>query len=80
MSEHGCIESRLSRMHIPLDGSHVRVSNILASEAICITFFAGLCGLLQWKVFEKLDSGRWEERRWGTCRTIAEVSDVAAVH
>jgi hypothetical protein len=27
----------------------------------------GLCGRQQWKVFEKLDKGGWEERRWITC-------------
>ena len=29
-------------------------------------------GLFQWKVFEKLDSGKWEERRWSTCTAIAD--------
>jgi len=43
------------------------------------TFFGGLCGLFQWKVFEKMDSGKWEKRRWATCTTVAGVSDLAAV-
>lgn len=34
-----------------------------------------LCGLYQWKVFEKLDTGKWEERQWGTCVTVAKNSD-----
>ncbi len=29
------------------------------------------CGYWQWKVFERLDDGRWEERRWPTCVTVA---------
>jgi hypothetical protein len=32
------------------------------------------CGLHQWKVFERLDAGRWEERPWAVCRTFASVS------
>jgi hypothetical protein len=43
------------------------------------TFCGGLCGLFQWKVFEKMDSGKWEERRWATCTTVAGVGDLAAV-
>lgn len=35
------------------------------------TFCGGLCGLFQWKVFEKLESGQWEERRWITCTAMA---------
>lgn len=35
------------------------------------TFCGGLCGLFQWKVFEKVDGGRWVERRWSTCTAIA---------
>jgi hypothetical protein len=30
-----------------------------------------LCGLYQWKAFEKLNTGKWEERPWGGCVTIA---------
>jgi hypothetical protein len=30
------------------------------------------CALHLWKVFEKLDNGKWEELRWPTCFTIAE--------
>ena len=32
----------------------------------------GLCGESQWRVFEKLDSGKWQELRWGLCLAIAE--------
>jgi hypothetical protein len=35
------------------------------------TFCGGLCGLFQWKAFEKLDTGEWEERRWTTCTAMA---------
>jgi hypothetical protein len=38
------------------------------------TFCGGLCGLFQWKVFERLGSGMWEERRWTTCTAIANNS------
>ncbi|MGP8245985.1 MAG: hypothetical protein ACLQVN_15870 [Bryobacteraceae bacterium] len=30
-----------------------------------------LCALYQWKVFEKSDTGKWEERQWVGCATIA---------
>lgn len=42
----------------------------LALTAIA-TWCGGLCGLLQWKVFEKLDTGRWQELHWTVCSTIA---------
>jgi hypothetical protein len=42
----------------------------LALTAIS-TWCGGLCAMYQWKVFEKLDSGMWEERRWTTCATMA---------
>jgi hypothetical protein len=32
----------------------------------------GLCAQSQWRVFEKADNGRWVERQWGLCGTIAE--------
>ncbi len=34
------------------------------------TWCGGLCGLWEWKVFEKVD-GKWEERQWLTCSTIS---------
>ncbi|HEY1216064.1 MAG TPA: hypothetical protein VGE93_20745 [Bryobacteraceae bacterium] len=36
------------------------------------TWCGGLCGLSQWKVFEKLPDGTWEERKWISCITIAK--------
>jgi hypothetical protein len=42
----------------------------LALTAIS-TWCGDLCGLHQWKVFEKLNTGKWEERTWGGCVTIA---------
>ena len=35
-------------------------------------FCGGLCGRSQWRVFEKLASGKWQELRWGLCAAIAE--------
>lgn len=35
------------------------------------TWCGGLCGLLQWRVFEKLDTGTWKERPWTNCTTMA---------
>lgn len=35
-----------------------------------------LCALYQWKVFEKLDTGKWEERQWVGCVTVAGSSDL----
>lgn len=29
------------------------------------------CGLFRWKVFEKLNSGKWQERDWVNCLTIS---------
>lgn len=45
------------------------------SRTLALTFVSswcgGLCGLLRWKVFEKLESGAWVERDWVGCSTIA---------
>jgi hypothetical protein len=27
---------------------------------------------MEWKVFEKLDTGKWEARQWVMCRTMAK--------
>jgi hypothetical protein len=35
------------------------------------TWCGSACGLYQWKVFEKLDTGKWEERRWVYCSGMA---------
>jgi len=43
----------------------------LALTAIA-SFCGSLCGLRQWKVFEKLHTGKWEELRWGACSVIAK--------
>jgi hypothetical protein len=32
----------------------------------------GLCGQTQWRIFEKLATGKWQELRWGLCSAIAE--------
>ena len=42
----------------------------LALTAIS-SWCGGLCGLYQWRVFEKLNTGKWEERPWVGCETIA---------
>jgi len=42
----------------------------LALTAIS-TFCGGLCGLTEWKVFEKVD-GKWEPRQWVMCGTISK--------
>ena len=38
------------------------------------SFCGGLCGRWQWKVFERLDTGKWEERQWVSCSAIASTS------
>jgi hypothetical protein len=43
----------------------------LALTAIS-SWCGGLCGSMQWKVFEKRDS-KWEERRWTTCVMMAKL-------
>jgi len=35
------------------------------------TWCGGLCASYQWKVFEKVDSGKWDERQWTTCTAEA---------
>jgi len=42
----------------------------LAMTAIW-SWCGGLCGRHQWRVFERLDTGEWEERRWVTCITVS---------
>jgi len=44
----------------------------LALTAIS-TWCGGLCGLWQWRVFEKLKEGMWEERKWVACTTVARL-------
>jgi hypothetical protein len=41
----------------------------LALTAIS-TYCGSLCGLKEWKVFEKVD-GKWEPRQWIVCGTIS---------
>ncbi len=36
------------------------------------TWCGDLCGSYHWRVFEKVDNDKWEERRWTTCMTIAD--------
>lgn len=36
------------------------------------TWCGGLCGHHQWRVFEKDAEGRWQERRWASCVTVAD--------
>jgi hypothetical protein len=55
---------------ITLSDVYFNRSGTLALTAIS-TFCGGLCGRSQWKVFEKVDSGRWEELPWATCVTVA---------
>ena len=45
----------------------------LALTAIS-TWCGSLCGQWQWKVFEKLPNGKWQERPWVSCFTIAQSS------
>jgi hypothetical protein len=35
------------------------------------TYCGFLCGSYEWKVFEKIDTGHWEERPWVGCYAIA---------
>jgi hypothetical protein len=44
----------------------------LALTAIS-SWCGSLCALYQWKVFEKLDSGKWAESQWISCFTIASI-------
>ena len=45
----------------------------LALTAIS-TWCNNLCGTSNWKIFEKTNSGNWEERPWITCSAIASSS------
>ena len=42
----------------------------LALTAIA-SWCGGLCALYQWRVLEKVAEGKWEERPWVGCMTIA---------
>jgi hypothetical protein len=46
------------------------------SRTLALTAFSswcgGLCAKWQWRVFEKSATGKWEERHWITCITVAE--------
>lgn len=41
------------------------------------TWCGSLCALYQWKVFEKLHMGKWEERPWVGCMTIADAGSLS---
>lgn len=43
----------------------------LAITAIA-TWCGRLCGLIRWRVFEKLKTGEWEERPWVGCTAMSE--------
>lgn len=43
----------------------------LALTAIS-TYCGPLCAMYQWKVFEKSETGEWQERKWVTCSAVAE--------
>lgn len=43
----------------------------LALTAIS-SWCGNLCGLYQWKVFERLETGKWEDTHWPACFTIAK--------
>jgi hypothetical protein len=35
------------------------------------SYCGSLCALARWRVFEKVDNSKWEERRWVNCLTVA---------
>jgi hypothetical protein len=39
------------------------------------TWCGSLCGLSKWRVFEKSASGKWEERNWVNCVSMARLSE-----
>jgi hypothetical protein len=43
----------------------------LALTAIS-SWCGNLCALYQWKVFERLETGQWEDTHWAACVTIAK--------
>jgi hypothetical protein len=55
---------------ITLSDVYFNQKGTLALTAIS-TWCGGLCASFQWKVFEKMASGQWEERQWVTCMTVA---------
>jgi len=46
----------------------------LALTAIS-TYCGPTCGSMTWKIFEKSSTGRWEERPWVTCGSIARTEE-----
>lgn len=43
------------------------------------TWCGSLCGSYRWKVFEKLGTGKWEERSWVACMTISDAGSALGV-
>jgi hypothetical protein len=47
-------------------------------RTLALTFISswcgGLCAKYEWRVFEKLGTGKWEERPWTTCTTVSETT------
>ena len=56
---------------ITLSDVYFNQRRTLALTAIS-TWCGGLCAAYQWRVFEKSESGEWQERNWVTCRSVAE--------
>jgi len=53
-----------------LGDAYFNHAHTLALTAIS-TYCGGLCGRMNWKIFEKSSTGRWEDRPWVFCRAIA---------
>jgi hypothetical protein len=56
---------------ITLSDVYFNPRRTLALTAIS-TWCGGLCAAYRWRVFEKVESGEWQERNWVTCRAVAE--------
>lgn len=56
---------------ITLSDVYFNPGRTLALTAIS-TWCGGLCASYRWRVFEKAESGEWQERNWVTCSAIAE--------
>jgi hypothetical protein len=44
------------------------------------SFCGGLCGLFQWKVFQRRGDGTWEESDWHACRPLGSEEAVTSFH
>jgi hypothetical protein len=88
LSEEQIVEFRRARDKEQFRGvtDIFRLSDVYFNQrgTLALTFIStscgDLCGSFQWKVFEKLNDGMWQERDWITCTSMARTVPRESTH